>query len=262
MDYNLLNGGLILKVGEGLVVSDIKSSTTIFNSRVNGMFWFMNFDGNSIFYSDQKRDNSLNRIDLREQREILLLDKPCYGVVLYKDFLYYINENDRKLYRCMINGRNEARIIDEQVEGFILEQGCIFYSTPQGIRSCSETGSQRETISDIPASKLVLIGERLVFSHKGRQHVLTIMDLNTGNANIVQAVAAASINTDGTYLYCANRLNGKSIYRIDPEHYSSIRICSESADYLHIIEKELYFYANSQWCRMSLMGGQAEKIMR
>jgi hypothetical protein len=67
---------------------------------------------------------------------------------------------------------------------------------------------------------------------------------------------------DGRYLYCANRLNNRSIYMIDPENGDSIRICGESAEYLHVIEKELYFCINREWHKMSLSGGQYQKITR
>lgn len=74
-------------------------------------------------------------------------------------------------------------------------------------------------------------------------------------------ISPSSLNTDGRYIYCANRSNENSIYRIDPESGSKIRICGEAADYLHILEDRLYFCSLHEWYRMSLSGGQAAKVI-
>lgn len=267
MDYNLLNGGLVLKENNKLIISDIKNLTTVYGSafeaKTEGMFWFMNFDGNSVFYSDQKRHHALCRMDFQNQREEFVVSaKPCYGLCLKQDWLYYINENDRKVYYCLTNGKSETKLIDEQVESFILEAGKIYYTTSQGIWTCSERGTEKEAVNDVAASTLLLLGEKLVFTDKHKQHLLIILDLHTNSTEIVDGMAVSSMNTDGRYLYCTNRLNDNSIYRIDPEQGNSIRICGESAEYLHVIENELYFCIEREWYKMSLDGGKPRKIMR
>ena len=262
MDYNLLNGGLILNVAGNLIISDIKNYTTRFRTETDGMFWFMNTDGGSVYYSDQKRCNALCMMDIDRQKEEVVLDKPCYGLVLNNDWLYYINENDKKVYRCLKNGRSETKIIDAEVGCFIIEEECIFYSTPQGIYTSTESGSDREKLSDSLASSMLFINEKLVFSDKNKHNVLTILDLNSDNVNRVDGIAPSSMNTDGRYIYCANRLNERSIYRVEPEKGNSIRICGESAEFLHVIDNELYFCIYHEWHRMSLAGGQPEKVVR
>lgn len=262
MDYNILNGGLVLKVDGRLIISDMKSYRTVCDSETEGMFWFMNFNGTSIFYSDQKKNNALCRMDVTAKREELILDKPCYGLLLYKDWLFYINEDDHKIYRCLTNGKSEAKVTDEETGSFILEEDCIFYTTPQGIKTCNKEGNNRETVSDADASVLILIDKNLGFPDKKKLYAVTLLDLNTNKTKIVEHMASASMNTDGRYLYCTNRLNGKSIYRVDPEQGTSLRICGESAEYLHVIDNELFFCINREWHRLPLAGGQYEKIMR
>lgn len=266
MDYNLLNGGLVLKTNDKLIISDVKNLTTVykstFESKTEGMFWFMNFEGSSVFYSDQKQHHALCRVDFENQREEVILDEPCYGLFLNEDWLYYINENDRKVYRCLTNGKSETKIIGDQVESFILEAGEIYYTTSQGIWRCSEKGGEKEAVNDVSASALLLLGGKLVFTNKNKQHQLTILDLHANSTKIVDGMAVSSLNTDGRYLYCANRLNDNSLYRIDTDQGNSIRICGESAEYLHVIENELYFCIKREWHKMSLTGGEPQKIMR
>ncbi|NLD47423.1 MAG: DUF5050 domain-containing protein [Clostridiaceae bacterium] len=261
MDYNLNNGGLVLKLEEKFIISDMKSYKTVYGSDTGGMFWFMNYDGSAVILSDQNKNNSIYRMDKEKCSMELLLDKPCYGLFLKEDWLYYINENDRKVYRCQTNGRNETKVIDEQVGKFILEEDRIFYTTPQGIRTCAISGSDRDIVSDAVAAELMLINGKLVYTDKNRQHVLTIMDLDDKTVKTIDDMAPSSMNTDGQYLYCANRLNDRSIYRIDINNESSIRICGESCEYLHIIGSELFFCIDREWYRMSLTGGKYEKVV-
>lgn len=262
MNYNLVSGGLILKAGDKLISSNVKKLTTEFGtSTLDGMFWFVNFDGTSVFYSDQKRGNALYKFSIEGQTSELILDKPCYGLYLNKEWLYYINEHDQNIYRCLTNGKSETKIVNEQVGGFILDEENIFYTTTQGIKRCNETGSEKKTLSDAEASNLISIGSMLVFADKNNQHVLTFLNLNTNSTKVIDQIAPSSLNTDGRYLYCANRLNNKSVYRIDPETGSSIRICGESVEYLHVIENELYFCIDGEWHKMSLEGGQASRLI-
>ena len=260
MDYNLLNGGLVLKIGEKLIANNMKNYTTVFKDNTYDMFWFMNHDETNIYYSNQKQGNSLWKIDIESKKEQLIIDIPCYGVFLYKNSLYYINENDRCIYKCSTDGKSISNIVDEPVGTFIIEREYIFYTTTQGIRICSELGVGKRLISHSVASLLMLIGKILVFTDKNKQHAVTILDLETNNAVAVDNMASSSINTDGKYCYLVNRLNNNSISRIDIETGNSIRICSECAEYLHLIENELYFCINKEWHKMTITGGQPEKL--
>ncbi len=266
MDYNILNGGLVIKAGDKLFISDIcnYSGTHILSGdkeKIEGLFWFMNYDNGYLYYSDQLRGNALYRINIDSRKKELLLEEPCYGLLLRGEYLYYINEKDRMLYCCTAGGKAPRRLTAEQTESFIIENGNIFYCTPQGIKVCNETGTDAETVSDALTSTMVLAGDMLAFTDKRKQYALTLLDVKTGKMTVLDEIAASGINTDGRYLYCANRLNGSSIYRIDAQYRSSIRICGESADYLHVLDKELYFCSRREWHKISLTGGNAVKIL-
>jgi hypothetical protein len=107
---------------------------------------------------------------------------------------------------------------------------------------------------------MVKIGNRLAYADRGRELALTLLDLGSGESSVVDGIAASSVNTDGRYLYCANRRNGSSLYRIDPRTGSSIRINGDSADYLHVLDGEIYFSHSREWYRLPLAGGEAEKL--
>ncbi|MGF7046943.1 hypothetical protein J2T13_001445 [Paenibacillus sp. DS2015] len=267
MNFNIANGGLAMKVGSSLYLSDISgyTGTTIVDTVTGetnvtmGLFWFMNNIDHSIYYSDQQRGNALCKFDMNTQTIEIIQKKPCYGILHIGEWLYYINDDDRKLYRCKHNGRSEDRLTDEPVICFIANGNRIYYSTEKGVRWCNLSGSNVERISESVAIGMIMMGDTLAYADKNNNFTLTLLDVTTKSTSIFKDISPTSLNTDGRYLYCSNRQNDRSIYRIDTEQGTSIRICGDRADYLHIIEDEIYFCSRNEWFRMSLLGGQATR---
>lgn len=268
MNSNIANGGLILKQDGRTFVTDLQNYSGTWLETdgqrflLDGLFWFMNEADGLLYYSDQSKENYLFRLDPASRQVDKLADRPVYGLTLSGEWLYYINESDSKLYRCHLDGKRESRVADDEVESFIIDCEQIYYATGQGIRTCSVTGSDRELVSDHAAVHLIKLDTKLIFADKKNHYSLTILDPATGHAETHADITPNSLNSDGRYLYCANRSNESTIYRIDPASGTKIRICGDSADYLHIVEEFVYFCSGREWFRMSLSGGQAVKVFK
>lgn len=229
-------------------------------SQTDGLFWFMNCNDSYIYYSDQKRENSLLRFNVDTENIEVLLKSPCYGLIFLDGYCYYVNEIDKKLYRFSVNEKKEEIIMDSNILCFYIEEDIIFYSTDRSIYCCTLKGEMKEEILAIPGIGLIALDEKIFFADKENDYILTMVDINSGERKIFEEVSPVSINTDGNYIYCSNRRHSNSIYRIDFKKETSIRICGESSEYLHIIDGELYFYSNLGWYKMNLVGGQPQKI--
>ena len=270
MNGNLNNGGLIMQAGESLFITDIKNYTGTYSVPItrpdaepihfNSLFWFMNEAGNFLYYSDQLKGNALCRLDIEQQKEELLLDKPCYQLLRHEDWIYYIHEEDHRLYCYTTNGKRNTKLIDEHVDSFLMHEGLLYYATPRGIFSCTETGGAQEGINGTVTTGLIKVGDKLVYADNRNGYGLTLFDLKGNETTVIDNIDATGINTDGRYIYCANRLNNRSLYRIDPVLGNSIRICGESADYLHVLGNDIYLSSDRVWHRLSLLGGEAETI--
>lgn len=269
MNYNINSGGLVCEADGKLLLADIRnySGTCLLNassgdtSHLDGVFWFMNKVGDDIYYSDQMQGHRLYRMNLSTQSAERIQDRPCYGLALSGDWLYYKSETDHKLYRCLLDGRKESRVTDEPVECFVVEEDQVYYVTQQGIRSCHVTGNDREQLSESVGIHLLKIGETLIFADIKNQYLLTALHLQTGEARVYADVSPNSLNSDGRFIYCANRNNESSVYRIDLDTGSKIRICGESADHIHVLGDTIYFSSRFEWYKMSLTGGQAKKVI-
>jgi len=258
MNYNLINGGLILKVDNQFYISSLKTLSTNVNYR--GMFWFMNYDDNEIFFSDERRNNYLYKWDIHQQSAALVIDKPCYQVLLHNGDLYYIDENDGRLYFCSRNGKHISKIVDEEVNCFIIEDEKIYYATSSYIKRCTLTGYNIEKLINASATALIILNDTVIFADKNNQYILTIFDLNTSNQVTIPEISVSHMNTDGQFLYCTNILSNNNIFRINPKACKALRMLNEQASHLHIIEDELYFCINKKWHKMSIYGGEALKI--
>ncbi|MCL6605673.1 MAG: DUF5050 domain-containing protein [Paenibacillus sp.] len=269
MNGNLQNGGLIHRNGDSLLITDIKGysgtylihNDTSFDIFTDSLMWFMNGEGSGILYSDQRRGNRLFRSATDARDDKLLLDKPCAQPLLRGDTVYYMDEQDGCLYCCSADGQYDRRLTEEKVNGFLLlEDETVIFASGQGIRLTGADGRKVETLSPESAGRMVRVGDRLAYADLGSDLTLKLLDLNSGESSVMEGIAAASINTDGRYLYCANRRNGSSLYRVDPRSGSSIRISGESANYLHVLDGEVYFSHRREWYRLPLAGGEATML--
>ncbi|MBH5320059.1 DUF5050 domain-containing protein [Paenibacillus sp. GSMTC-2017] len=271
MTGNIPNGGLVLQVRDHLIVTDVKSysgtrllsidSNETKQKATDSLLWYMNTDGIAVYYSNQRKGHALYRLLIDSMSDELLLNKPCGHIVLHKDWIYYIDENSQHLYRCHMNGQEDRVVVKDKIWSFVLVNGKIIYSTPMGIKMCDESSSSHELITDATGYLLIRVGERIAFSNQKGNDALTLMGLDGSHPVTVDGIQAASLNTDGEYIYCTNALNNRSIYRVDPISLRNIRISGQSADYLHIFRNTLYYCSDHEWYQLSLSGGEATKII-
>ncbi len=232
----------------------------------DSLFWFMNTDGKYIYYSDQRNRHGLYRLNLLSKREELLLDRPCYGLVLKDDWLFFIDEMDQKLYRCTKDGLNLSKIIDEKIIAFTAMNNSMWYTTAGGnLKRCNLSNMKSNSVLSTTAVGLIVVNQWVIFADKHQNYSLNIYNTLTQTTSTFDEIQASGINTDGRFIYCSNGKDDRSIYRIGIEDNSVIRICGEKTDFLHVIEDQLYFCNlghEKAWYKMSLHGGQATIVSR
>lgn len=269
MHANLANGGLISKVGNKLWLTDtvnftgtvVLDTATGERTVLHNLMWFMNSDGRIIYFSDQRHHHTLSKLDIDTLKIERLADHPCYALTRHGEWLYYIREDDRKLYRRMINGKKGERLTEEQVLHFLIDDDQLYYATSRGIRTSTIHGNQTERIADFVALRMIKVGDRLAFADKQANYALTVYDMTSGHHDVFEEITPISLNTDGRYIYCSNQANDQSLYRLDLESGNSIRIYGEKTEYLHIFDHSLYFFSCNEWFSMVLPGGQTTQIL-
>lgn len=275
MNLNTSNGGLILKLHSGqILLTDVATYTGTYmvhsdhslEKLSEGLFWFMNADNQDIYYSDQKNSNWLYKYNLFERRAELILDQPCYSLTLKEDWLYFINEIDQNLYRVSKDGSNLTKIVDEQILGFDMTNNPIWYATVHGkVKAFDLLNLKQGEVLDISAVGLIGFDNRfLIYADRYQGYRLTFYDISNEEFLINEDVEATNFNTDGRFIYCSNKKEESSLFRISIEDNNPVRIFGGHADFIHLVDGEIFFLEAGRkraWYRMPITGGQAKNVM-
>lgn len=247
-------------------MSDLATYTTTIQDRPAGMAWFMNEDGgDGIYYSDQLDGDRIYRWSLNLRSRELIWDGPAYGLYVEgKEWLYFIDERTQHLCRLRTDCRSVTEtiqtVVDQPVLCYTIRKDHIYYSTPTRIERCGRDGARPEILTTASASSLVVVGEWLVFVDRGREYALTVIGLNGREREQLKGVRTLFLNQDDRYIYFCNDLSSQTVHRLDPSSGKIIRICGDSAAWLHLIDGQLYFWHDRSWYAMSLSGGQPQKV--
>ena len=245
---NIANGGLITKFWHKEVVSD-------FNK-----LWFMNTDDEFVYYSDGMNSHYLCRYNENDPEGSVILKKPCTNVTLSGDWLYYINETDHRIYRCLRSGRSESLLMREETSEFVIyAKDEMVYATDAG----DLKGFAGTLAEGVRPSKLCVAGGKVFYADGSNNNFLTFMNLNPEGSFREQCVGdiiPTYINSDGQYIYFTDALKGNAIFRLHTNGGNPLKICGESSGYLHIIDDRLFFWNGSAWKQISLEGGVAKEV--
>ncbi|WP_051569331.1 DUF5050 domain-containing protein [Alkaliphilus transvaalensis] len=273
MINNIINGGLALKIQSSHYFTNIGDCSGTYlvdegnipKKVADGLAWFMNFHGEYIYYSEERDNNYLYRLNVITNQEEVVLKKSCSNLILFNNYIYFIDEIDRRLYKCRSNGSELMKEVNEEVVCFTINNDSLFYATSNAIKQVYLINGNKETVvTDVEAIRLLVKEEQIILVDKNNNYYLTLYDLPSKNKHTFDGMMTTDFNVDERYIYCSNSNDGKTIYRISIEDGSSIRICGDKASNLHVIEDEIFFInedKNNSWYKISVSGGHAKMVM-
>lgn len=267
---NIQNGGLICQVDDKLVIGNRVKGTGMYwlqggrcQELKDIMPWFMNEDEACIYYSDELKDRYLCRMSISDRVDVTLVKEPVYLLQRHKNDLFYINEKNRQLYCYSIGDRAVRSIIEQEISDFVITQEGICYSNERGIFKTSFDGRENEKISKHQAIRLNCDENYLVFADKEQEYILSYINLQSGDVKAIEGSMTSSILvTDGQIFY-SNAKENSHIYRYSIESDLQFKIVPERADYLHLIDNNLYYLSKDKerWMKAPIQGGKATPVI-
>jgi len=225
MNGNTANGGLLVKWHDEIIFARPHE-------------WFLNTDDKCIYYSNRSDENRLYCKQDPKDEGKALLKTSCSGVVLFGDGLYFVNENDKTVYRCSTEGRGVTRCSSKETTEFALLDNGEVYINPAARRLC-------------------VCKEKVYFADSSNDYVFTSIEAKSGEKEVYANIKPSYINTYGDDIYYSDRMRENKIFRLGGRH----SICGDSAECLHVIDDWLYFLVDKAWKRLSLMNfGEAEEV--
>ena len=231
MDGNCANGGLAA-LWQGQVVF----------ARPNE--WFLCADDDALYYSDRDDGNRLYKKGGEDEKGKPIVKKACAFAALRGESLYYVNEEDRKVYRCSKDGRGTVACSDKKTYGYAVFDDGTVYANPD-------------------ASGLFGAGNKAIFADMGDESgicALTIFDSENGKTEAFTDIRPSYINAHMGDIYYTDRQRQNKIYRLGPSG-SRMSVYGASAECLHVFGDWLYFLSGKSWKRLSLTAfGEAEDV--
>ena len=226
MNGNIANGGMLAKWHDEIIFARPHE-------------WFLNTDDDFIYYSNRNEENRLYRKREPKEEGKVLVKSPCSGLTLFGDGLYFVNENDKKVYRCSLEGRGVSRCSDRETTEFVvLDDGEVYINSA--------------------VRRLCACGEKVYFADANNDFVLTSIEVKSGEKVVYSSIKPSYINVYGDDIYYTDRMRENRIYRLG----SRFSICGESAECLHVIDDWLYFLSGKKWKKLSLINfGDAEDVV-
>lgn len=266
---NNQNGGLVFEAENKLYVSDVytyKGLITVEETKVHKindvMAWFINQDTNDkyLYYSNENKRNKLCRMNVEEKEENIITEDTIYLLTLYDNYLYYINQEDGKLYRCDKQGRYKEVVINDHVTSYMIADRKIWYGVESGIGTCNLEGFHKETLTKDTGTSIAYAEDALAFCNKNKNNCITVVDLIDAGQYDIDGSYATNISVYDNYLFFSHKKEQCAIYRYNLTNRDSIKFTSETAEYLHIIDKHIIFYdvyGTHDWMKVPISGGRA-----
>lgn len=265
---NIQGGGLICTMQDQIIVSNLVNGIGMHWVESNKIFrdimpWFMIDYKNEIYYSDASRNNSLYKLSLVDEVPKLLVSNPVYLLQQYEDDLFYINEDDRKIYKYSLQEKSKSKVVDDEVKVFIVGEDGIWYSNTKGIFHCDLQGRQNEKIEKCQSMRFAL-GEEHLFFIDTTDYQVNFIELNTGKCDSIKGAMASSINVYKDLVFYNNVRDKSNIYRYSMDNKFEIKFISEAADCIHIIDEMIYYLNRDSkaWMQVPLYGGKSTILMR
>lgn len=267
---NIQNGGLICQIDDKVVIGNKVKGTGMYWLQDNKyqelkeiMPWFMNADEAYIYYSDEMKDRYLCRMAIGDRVEVTLIKEPVYLLQRHKNDFFYINEKNRQLYCYGIEDRAVHSIIDQEISNFVITQEGICYSNERGIFMTSFNGRENEKISKHQAIRLICDENYLVFADKEQEYILSYINLQSGDIKTIEGSMTSSILARDGQIFYSNAKENSHIYRYSIESDLQFKVVPERADYLHLIDNNLYYLSKDKkiWMKVPVQGGKATPVI-
>ncbi|MDR0570234.1 MAG: DUF5050 domain-containing protein [Clostridiales Family XIII bacterium] len=230
MNGNIANGGLVVYwKGDVLFAGPDE--------------WFLNADEEFIYYSDRRNGNHIYRkCGASAEAAESVVEEPCARVFLFEERLYYVNEEDMRLYRTHLDGSGRECLAE----------------TANGEYGVTDEG---EAFVRAEARRLFVVGRNACFADAANGHVLTLERVGSSERRAFNGVCPSYINAHGGDIYYADRTAGNRIYRMDSTG-ARISIYGGCAEFLHVLNDSLYFISDGKWKKISLSRyGEAEEVI-
>ena len=189
-------------------------------------------DSDYIFFSTNKwysQNKGIYKISKKDGKSYKIINGKCSSLNLYKDKIYYVLNDESKLFCCDLDGNNRAMIL-ENVRSFGIENDCIYYfkdETWSDLYICDLTGKKSKelaTISGQVSKSLTIVKNKIYYLNGDGNYSLYEYDIYSNeNTKLLDDSVSYYIPYEN-YIYYINKTDGDLMYKLDLNTMKNTRL--------------------------------------
>lgn len=252
---NIVNSGICVSDGERFYYCDTNvkklferdgGENRLIAENFNS--YYMNLDGNMIYYADADNDNFITSYNLDSGEKNVICKMHAQELTLYNGMLYFSSAGDesKTIYRVNTDGSgHEALVSCEDLWYMNVYKDKIYFvnyeNKAYAVVSMNIDGSELEVIRNYNASDLCVAEDKIFFSERDTRY-LYVMNLDGSDVQ----------QLNSTYSRCLNYMNGQLYYFTDEDRNHTMYSCDTEGNvtgryesdvkFLMLMNNEVYYY--------------------
>lgn len=178
------------------------------------------------WYSQNK---GIYKISKNDGKSYKIINGECSSLNLYKDKIYYVLNDESKLFCCDLDGNNRMMIL-ENVRSFCIENDYIYYfkdETWSDLYICDLTGKKSKelaTISGQVSKSLTIVKNKIYYLNGDGNYSLYEYDIYSNkNTKLLDDSVSYYIPYEN-FIYYINKTDGDLMYKLDMNTMNNTRL--------------------------------------
>lgn len=252
---NIVNSGICCTDGDNFYYSDsnekklFRKENAAYTVLADDFFgYYLNTDGDMIYYADAASDNYATAYDLTSGERTVIREMHAQELTLYQEKLYFscADGNQKTIYRMNTDGSElESLTSCEDLWYMTIYNDVIYYVNYENdiysIMSMNLDGSDLKVIHSYNASDLCIAEDRIFFAERDTRYLYS-MNLDGSDVQQLNSTYSRCINyMDGQLYYFSSEENGHTIYSCDTNGNITGKYASD-AKFLVLMDQDIYYY--------------------
>ena len=244
------------------------------NSKISvNMVLYLFADENGVYYLEETNEGkfavhfNIKFLDNAKDTPMVLSNFHAGEMFLYKNKIYYINEDDRSsIYVIDTKGNGNHRLVIGKCKNIVVYKEHIYYiAKSSNNRLCCyslENKSSKVLIPEGKVDRFCIENDKLYFEYNTVNDVFNIycLDLSTLSKSCIGKMPNSFVNVNGDDIIICDRgymmrysisQKNTSVYNVQSEHIKSVFVCGE---YLY------YGTVGEIFGRVKIDGSENEKL--
>lgn len=212
----------------------------------------------AIYYCNAQKKAALCRMKIEDAEEQIIIKEPIDLLQRKEDKLYFLNIDKKLIYCYSLKERELERVLDTNVNHFLVTKKGILFATDKGLFRCSDDGREKEKLVEGEMIRIVDSEDHIAFIDKGRDYQIGYFALSDQSVKYIEDSRSTSLNIFGEYIFYSNGKDKNHIFRYGIDSEFNLKFIPQPAEYLHVIDQTLYYLNQDHkaFMKVSVQGGK------